>query len=82
MIRVTYQARDYQPAKVRARYVRLSVTGEWQWCEVGEDRRYHIRQGTCAESDVPADLRHRARDLSGQAFAYVAAPHWPGLASA
>lgn len=79
MIRATYTARDYEPGKVTARYVRLASCGAWQWCEVGPDRRYDVRQGECDLADVPPELVERARALQGQAFAYVAAPHWPAL---
>jgi hypothetical protein len=78
MIRVTYQSAAYERGTVAARYVRLSVTGEWQWCEVDATRR-DVRRGTCDADDVPPSLIEPARALSGQAFAYVAAPHWPAL---
>lgn len=60
MIRVTYQSAAYERGKVTARYVRLSVSGEWQWCEVDATRR-DVRQGTCGADDVPPGLIEPAR---------------------
>jgi hypothetical protein len=57
---------------------RMRGFGEWQWCEVDATRR-DVRQGTCGADDVPPGLIEPARALSGQAFAYLAAPHWPAL---
>ncbi len=80
MMRVTYQSRAYRSEDVRARYVRISSDGSrFQWCEVGTDRWYDMRQGECDESDVPEDVRDKCRALQGQAFAYVAMPSWPAL---
>jgi hypothetical protein len=64
-IEATSAARDYSPDKVRNRYVQAPGAGEvngWRWCEVGDDRRYDLRQGTCPPSDLPAEVMNAALD--------------------
>lgn len=75
MITVTFTAPQYSPNKVRRRYVRAEVAFDgYRWCEVGDDKRYDIRQGTCDTADLPDDVRRAADALRGQTFAYV---DWP-----
>lgn len=41
---------------VCSRYVKYDGFGVYRWCEVGEDRRFDLRQGTCAVDDLPLDV--------------------------
>lgn len=61
-IKATSTARGFHPSQVRSRYVRLAFDNRWRWCEVGDDRRYDLRQGTCHETDLPADVAAAARE--------------------
>jgi hypothetical protein len=74
MIRATYTARDYEPGKVWTRYVRIDQDGLLQFCEVGQDRRYDLRQGTCDREDVSEDVYRQALARSGFFPSYVT---WP-----
>lgn len=76
MIFATFTAADYAPKFVRARYVRRNALGddEYSWCEVGDDRRYDLRQGGCHADDLPDDIRAAADMLRGHAFGFVP---WP-----
>ena len=73
-MRATYTSRTYAPEHVTARYVRRCVSGEYQFCEVGADRRYDIRQGVVDADELPDDVREAADNLCGHTFAYVP---WP-----
>lgn len=69
---VTFTAKGYQPGAVLARYVRANVKGgDYSWCEVGDDRRYDLRQGLVAD-----DIRVAADKLRGTWPGYV---DWPYL---
>lgn len=61
-IKVTSQSRGFSPDMVRKRYV--SAPGfamtEWRWCEVGDDRRFDIRQGFVTPDELPEDVRAAA----------------------
>jgi hypothetical protein len=70
---VTFQARGYRSADVTARYVRNSG-GEYLFCEVGQDRRYDIRQGTVSGRELPDDVRKAADARRGLWPSYV---EWP-----
>jgi len=74
MADVTYTARDYSPGKVRKRYVRRDVSGAFRWCEVGDDRRFDLRQGIVAESEIPPLIIQKAIEASKSWPCYV---EWP-----
>lgn len=38
------------------RYAKYETDGTFRWCEVGEDRRFDLRQGTCTVDDLPPDV--------------------------
>jgi|JI9StandDraft_2_1071091.scaffolds.fasta_scaffold822700_1 hypothetical protein len=72
---VTYQSKRYAPELVVERYVRRSsVDSSYTFCEVGEDRRWDLRQGKVDGEDIPEDIRSKADGLRDQAFGYVP---WP-----
>ena len=73
-MRITYQSENYAPEKIVKRYVRFGVNGVYQFCEVGSDKRYDLRQGEVNEIEIPEDIKEKAIALRGQAFAYV---EWP-----
>ena len=67
---VTFTVKGYQPGAVLARYVRANIkNGDYSWCEVGDDRRYDLRQGLVAADELPDDIRAAADALRGA---------WPG----
>lgn len=72
-MKVTYQSSNYAPEKILRRYVRRSSDG-YQFCEVGQDRRYDLRQGTVEADEIPEAIRIKADALKGQYFGYV---DWP-----
>lgn len=51
-----YDAEDPSGRWVCSRYVKYDGAGIYRWCEVGEDRRFDLRQGTCAADDLPPDV--------------------------
>lgn len=60
-LKVTSQTRDFSPDMVRKRYVKApSTLGSWDWCEVGDDRRFDIRRGTLTPDELPEDVRAAA----------------------
>ncbi len=75
-VSVTSCARDYAPDQVRSRYVRYAGAGDYRWCEVGEDRRWDIRQGCCTVDDLPPNVATAAiaRHNEGIWPSYV---EWP-----
>lgn len=74
-ITTTWQTRTFDPAAVKSRYVRLKLDRSgYEWCEVGEDRRYDLRRGDCDATDIPGDIRERADQLAGMVYRYV---DWP-----
>ena len=71
----TFTAKEWQPGQVRARYVRANVKGgDYSWCEVGDDRRYDLRQGLVTAEELPDDIRAAADALRGTWPGYV---DWP-----
>lgn len=74
MIVVRSEARGYSRDKVRKRYVKFVRGAGFRWCEVGDDRRYDLRQGTCAASDLPGPVMDAALDRAGTQPSYV---DWP-----
>lgn len=73
MIDVTHSDRRYAPDKVRRRYVRWGWK-RYFWCEVGDDRRYDLRQGSCDAADLTEDILEAVEARRGHAFAFV---EWP-----
>ncbi len=72
---ITFQSKNYSPELVTARYVRRSPVDEtYSFCEVGQDRRWDLRQGKVDGSDLPDDIRSQADAQRDQAFGYV---QWP-----
>lgn len=73
---VTYTSTKYRPEYVRKRYVYcVSVNQQrFTFCEVGEDRRYDLRQGIVSANEIPDDIRRAAETQSGQAYGKV---EWP-----
>lgn len=72
-----YTARDYHPAQVVSRYVRLSVRGQFEGCEVGHDRRYNLRAWALSPAEIASltpEQVQRCGELRGYAFSYV---EWP-----
>lgn len=57
------------------RYVRKSLLSEnvYEWCEVGEDSRYDIAQGTCNGEDLPDHVKDLCDNYSGSFYAC----EWP-----
>lgn len=73
-VEVTYTSRNYAPDKVRRRYVRLTRKGVYRWCEVGDDGRWDLRQGRCAASDLPEEVRVECGKFADHLFGFVT---WP-----
>lgn len=74
-MQVKYQAHRYDPDKVTARYVRRSsATGGYDWCEVGDDRRYDVRQGTVEPDELPDHIRAEADEAQKKHCHYIT---WP-----
>lgn len=69
-MRAKYTSKDYAPDKVRARYV-MRMGDQYLFCEVGDDRRYDLRQGTVNASELPAAVRAAADARAGFQPAYV-----------
>lgn len=80
-MKVTSCARGYHPSQVRARYVRAAFDGKYRWCEVGDDRRYDLRQGTVKAEALPADVREAA-DARRAAGVWPFNVEWPLVAGA
>ena len=60
-MKVTRQSTCYAPEKVLRRYVKKATgTHDYIWCEVGEDRRYDLRQGTVESHELPEAVRRAA----------------------
>jgi len=74
MIRVKYQAKDYEASQVVQRYARINHQGEISWCEVGGKRNYDIRQGTADKHDLPPQVLESAEKNTEKWPSYVA---WP-----
>ena len=72
-----YTAPDYSPGQVVSRYVRLSIGGQFEGCEVGKDRRYNLRTWALSPAEIASlttDQVQRCGELRGYAFSYV---DWP-----
>lgn len=73
-MKVTYQSRNYSPKQVKKRYVRRSVSGAYEFCEIGQEAKFDVRQGTVEPHEIPDAVRAAADNSSGQYFGYV---DWP-----
>lgn len=71
---VTYSSRDYAPDHVRKRYVKHDDGDRFRWCEVGDDRRYDLRQGSVDADELPPEIAAAARAAAGICPRYV---DWP-----
>jgi hypothetical protein len=62
----TYTSKNYAPDKVRSRYVckPLGFLG-YHFCEVGENRRYDLRQGVVRPDEIPVEVREAADKRAG-----------------
>lgn len=73
MITATYTATNYKPEEVSKRYVRFD--GEvFRFCEVGNDRRFDIRQGIVSRDELPDAIATAASERRGFSPSYV---EWP-----
>jgi hypothetical protein len=74
-MKITYQSKAYAPEHVTKRYVRRSsAAGGYDWCEVGPDRRYDIRQGTVEPGELPDAIRAAADEHYKASCSYI---DWP-----
>lgn len=73
-MKVTYQSKKYTPEAVLKRYVRHTPGGGYDWCEVGKDRRYDLRQGTVEADELPDALRMAADEHYKISLNYI---DWP-----
>lgn len=77
MIRCTYESPDYSPSKIVGRYVKYCRSRGFEWCECAPGQfgwLWDYRQGTCDESDLPADVVVAAVARAGMFPPYV---DWP-----
>ena len=76
LLTATFTAKGYTPEMVKTRYVRMSILCDrFEFCEVGEDRRYDLRQGVVNDpSIIPVEIRALAEQRRNDAFRYV---EWP-----
>lgn len=73
-MKITYQSRNYDPAKVMNRYVRRTcATGGYDFCEVGF-HRYDVRQGTVEADELPENIRKAADEHYKVSSSYI---DWP-----
>jgi capsid portal protein len=72
-MKVTYQSDKYSPDKVLKRYVQR-IGDEYRFCEVGQNRRYDIRQGIVDETELPETVKTAADARSGYFPSHV---EWP-----
>lgn len=76
-MQVTYQSKNYSPDQVVKRYVRkASGADNYNWCEVGKDRRYDLRQGTVEADELTDDIRALADEQYKTSCHYI---NWPLL---
>jgi hypothetical protein len=74
-MKITYQSQKYSPEIVTARYVRRTcAAGGYDWCEVGQDRRYDVRQGTVEADELSDEVRGAADENYKVSMSYVS---WP-----
>lgn len=62
----TYRSPNYKKENVVSAYVRYSSLDDtFNFCEVGEDRRYDIRQGKISIDKLPPDVILEAKKRAG-----------------
>lgn len=71
-MKITYQAESYKPELIKNRYVRKSaIDNIYYFCEVGEDRRFDLRQGIVEAHELPKDVKAAADEASYSYPSYV-----------
>lgn len=73
-MKVKYQSKAYTPEAVLKRYVRKTPGGGYDWCEVGEDWRYDLRQGTVEPSELTDEIRTACDEHYKTSLSYI---DWP-----
>lgn len=74
-MKITYQSKSYAPDAILKRYVRRSTAaGGYDFCEVGKDRRYDLRQGTVEPDELPDAIRNAADEHYKVSCSYI---DWP-----
>jgi len=73
---VTYQSKNFSTEAVLKRYVRYGPWdgGVFEFCEVGGNRRFDLRQGTVTADELPCDLADAAIAHYKVSMAYL---EWP-----
>lgn len=60
-MQATYTSKNYDPKLVQKRYVRYNAYDKtFHFCEVGEDRRYDLRQGLVEQHELPEPVAAEA----------------------
>ena len=73
-MQITSRSSRYKPEAVIKRYVMHAMDGSYCFCEVGQDRRFDLRQGTVMAAELPDSVREAADARKGYWPAYV---EWP-----
>ena len=75
-MKVTYQSRNYNQEAVLKRYVKYCPWdgGSFEFCEVGGDRRFDLRQGTVDAGELPSGLADAAIAHEKVSMSYL---EWP-----
>ena len=73
-MQVTYQSERYVPGSVVARYVKFDPNEGYQFCEVGDNPMWDLRQGYVTESELPRKIAKAAADRRNTWPGYV---EWP-----
>jgi hypothetical protein len=79
-MKVIWQSKDYAPEAILKRYVRYGPWdgGVFEFCEVGIDRRFDLRQGTVTADELPRDLAEAAIAHYEVSMSYLEWPHDAG----
>jgi len=72
-MKVYHVSKRYAPEAVVTRYVRFDGTA-FRFAEVGEDRRFDLRQGYVSEEELPRHVARKAKLRAGVFPGYV---EWP-----
>jgi hypothetical protein len=74
-MKFTYCSKNCAPENVLKRYVRrICSSGGYYFCEVGEDRRFDLRQGTVEAEELPEAVRQAADEHYKVSIFYI---EWP-----
>jgi hypothetical protein len=74
-MKITYQSKNYTAEAILKRYVRkINAEGGYDFCEVGEDRRFDLRQGTVDADELPDSIRAAADEHYKTSRSYI---DWP-----